>query len=295
MTDTHSTGVGRTSDRSNGCFSCSPGQPTSGNILIDTQQIFDCCRDRDCFEDTRVFLDEAGQCLIERAGQIRVRTAEVISSSITVDPVRLSRGFYRIDARFFVRLECEACLFPGGSQCFNGLAVCEKSVVLYGGEGNVHVFRSNASSDSFCSPHCEGEMTNNLPVAVVETVDPVVLSAEIVEPSRCHCCLCGEELTPAANRLFGGNIAMNGNRYLAVSLGFFSVIRLERPEQYLINATEYSVPDKECLPDDDDSPCDAFHRMAFPIEEFAPGRIGLAANPIGRDTGHGCGCHHNEH
>ena len=44
---------------------------------------------------------------------------------------------------------------------------------------------------------------------------------------------------------------------LLVSLGFFSVVRIERPAQYLINAVEYCVPEKECtmpLPEDPCSP-----------------------------------------
>ena len=107
----------------------------NGSVLIDVNQVFDSCRDRDCFEDTRVFLDEASQALIEHTGQVRTRTAEICSSSISVDPVQLSRGFFRVTVRYYVRLECEACVCPGKTQCFEGLAVCEKSVVLYGGEG----------------------------------------------------------------------------------------------------------------------------------------------------------------
>jgi hypothetical protein len=93
--------------------------------------------------------------------------------------------------------------------------------------------------------------------------------------------------------IFGG-LCDEGSRYLAVSLGFFSVIRIERPEQYLINALEFSVPDKECVPAETGSPCDAFRRMAFPIDEFAPGRnvpTGGGCCSGGRDIGDiGCSC-----
>ena len=170
--------------------SASGNFPGSGNVLIDTYQVFDSCRDRDCFEDTRVFLDELGQSLIEHTTQVRVKTAEICSAAISVDPVQLSRGFYRVTVRCYVRLECEACVCPGRAQSFSGLAVTEKESVLYGGEGEVRVFRSNAVSDSFCSAPCQGEMTTNLPVAVVETVDPVVLGARVVDPLTCKCCQC---------------------------------------------------------------------------------------------------------
>lgn len=291
MSETNRSGCFGSRTQGNSCgnnsqngISC--GNSASGSVLIDTYQVFDSCRDRDCFEDVRVYLDEMGQSLIEHTSQVRCKSAEICSSSISVEPVQLSRGFYRITVRFYVKLELEACVCPGKPQIFCGLAVTEKSVVLYGGEGEVRVFRSTAASDSFCSTPCTGEMSTNLPVAVVETVDPVILGARVVEPSqcKCHCCCCCDEIPEQVCCVLGGNIVDGGQKYLAVSLGFFSVIRLERPEQYLINAVEFSVPDKECVATDTGSPCDAFNRMAFPIDEFAPGR---AAPSIG--TGCGCG------
>ncbi|MCI8388818.1 MAG: hypothetical protein HFE63_10205 [Clostridiales bacterium] len=259
------------------------GGNVAGSVLIDTYQVFDSCRDRDCFEDTRVFLDEYGQSLIEHTGQVRTKCAEICSSSISVEPVQLSRGFYRITVRYYVKLELEACVCPGKPQCFTGLAVVEKTAVLYGGEGEVRVFRSNAVSDSFCSRPCTGEMSTNLPVAVVETVDPVILGTRVIDPSQCRCCCCCDDIPEPVTGILGGTIVDSCQKYLAVSLGFFSVIRLERPEQYLISAVESSVPEKECVTNDESSPCDAFSRMAFPIDEFSPGRVGSS-------IGTGCGC-----
>lgn len=271
------------------------GSPASGSVLIDTYQVFDSCRDRDCFENARVFLDEFGQSLIEHTGQVRVKTAEICSSAISVEPVQLSRGFFRVTVRFYVKLELEACVCPGKAQSFCGIAVTEKTVVLYGGEGEVRVFRSNAVSDSFCSHPCRGEMTTNLPTAVVEAVDPVILGARVAEPvSGCGCCCCCcEDLPEYVSGQLGGSPIEPGQKVLEVSLGFFSVIRLERPEQYLISAVEFSVPDKECSPTDDGTPCDAFNRMAFPIEEFSPGRnVRPCDNTSAQcpDQGPGCGC-----
>ncbi|MBQ8249167.1 MAG: hypothetical protein IJY93_04700 [Clostridia bacterium] len=266
-------------------------------VVIDTYQVFDACRDRDCFEDTRVFLDDIGQSIIEHTAQVRTKSAEICSSTISVEPVQLSRGFYRVTVRFYVRLELEACICPGKPQCFTGLAVTEKSVVLYGGEGSVHIFRSNSVGDSFCSTPTCGEMSNNLPIAVVEAVDPVVLGTRVLEDATCCCkCCCScSDIPRAVGDMFGGLID-EGSRYLAVSLGFFSVIRIERPEQYLVNAVEFSVPDKECDCSESGTPCDAFRKMAFPIDEFAPGRSASVLN--GCDCGVGnsgrtandCGC-----
>jgi len=271
------------------------GTPRMGSVgngcpvVIDTYQVFDSCRDRDCFEDVRVYLDDIGQSIIEHTSQVRTKSAHICSSQISVEPVQLSRGFFRVNVRFFVKLELEACLCPGKPQCFAGIAVVEKSVVLYGGEGSVHVFRSGAVSDSFCSVPTCGEMSDNLPIAVVETVDPVILGTKVAEELSCCCsCCCSCCDIPAAVKSCVGELTDEGSRYLAVSLGFFSVIRIERPEQYLVNAVEFSVPDKECCVTDTGSPCDAFRKMAFPIDEFAPGRCAVTNRSVG-GTGD-CGC-----
>ena len=55
-----------------------------------------------------------------------------------------------------------------------------------------------------------------------------------------------------------------------IIFGIFSVIRIERPAQLLVTATDYSVPDKECVAPDEDDPCRLFHTMAFPVNEFCP-------------------------
>lgn len=61
-----------------------------------------------------------------------------------------------------------------------------------------------------------------------------------------------------------------GNRGLYVSLGFFSVVRIERPSQFIISASEYSVPDKVCQEAEEDDPCKLFAKMSFPVNEFSP-------------------------
>ena len=44
---------------------------------------------------------------------------------------------------------------------------------------------------------------------------------------------------------------------------------MERPTQLLVNATDYSVPDKECVPrQSDENPCCLFRTIAFPVAEF---------------------------
>lgn len=79
-----------------------------------------------------------------------------------------------------------------------------------------------------------------------------------------------------------------GGSVLLVSFGIFSIIRLIRPAEYLISATEYVIPDKECVAAEEDDPCALFRSMAFPIGEFSP-RPFKNPPPSG-DHGGKCGC-----
>ena len=44
----------------NSCFG-NPSSQSRETICIDTYRVLDSCRDRDCYEDARVYLTEAGQ------------------------------------------------------------------------------------------------------------------------------------------------------------------------------------------------------------------------------------------
>ncbi len=250
-------------------------------ICVDCNRIFDSCRDKDCFEDVRCYLTDFGQDIIEKASSVRAKCAEICGVNIDVEPVAFNRGFYQIRILFYVKAVFEACIAPGRPQEFDGLCCCEKRSVLYGSEGNVHVFRSSGAAEP-CHT-CSASMGNNLPVAVVETVDPVVLGCCVKEVCKCPCC--GNEDFPehVLNMLSGCLCECSGERekYLSLSLGFFSVVRIERPGQYQLQATEYSVPDKVCPPEKDHDPCALFERMAFPVSEFSPPPF------HGAD---GCGC-----
>lgn len=263
--------------------SCGQGNAASGNretVCIDTMRVLDSCRDRDCYEDNRVYLTAFGQELIDRTSTVRTVCADIIGTSIGVSTVPFNSGFYQINIRFYLRVRCEACLGGGRSQEFCGLTVLEKNVVLYGSEGNASIFRST-QNDGFCAVPDFGNQSDNLPVAVVETVAPIVLSTKVAGPEcHCNCCniLCGctegeglpSRIADAFPEGLPTTASETGNR-LIVSIGMFSVVRIERPAQFLISATEYSVPDKECVPtNDDEDPCRLFRNMAFPVHEFSP-------------------------
>jgi len=245
-------------------------------VCIDCNRVLDSCRDKDCFEDVKVFLTRFGREVIDRATSVRIRGAKIIWTNIAVQPLQFNRGFYQIIVRFFVELCVEACVGMGKSQEFEAVCVVEKNVVLYGSEGNVSIYKSN-TADDFCScPPCSGDFSStrstNLPTAVVEVIDPVVLGCKISEDKgrHCCCCCCEHEIPAGICNHIGGELCPDGEKNLYVSLGFFSVIRIERPTQYLIQASEYCVPEKECVLTEGDDPCALFAKMSFPTHEFCP-------------------------
>ncbi len=274
-------------------FPCSTPGGGREMVCIETNRILDSCRDRDCFEHTRVFLTDFGNELLERTGSIRVKRATICRTSIHIDPVQFNRGFYSVNIRFYVKLDFEACVGGGRSQDFDGIAVLDKRVILYGSESNVNIFKSNPDSSDYCGDLAPCDESRNVPIAVVEVVDPIVLDSRIVEKEHeCHCCCCACDIPESVTCKLGGALChRESERYLAVSLGIFSVVRIVRPAQYLIQATEYCVPDKECVEPCEDDPCAIFRHMAFPTAEFCPPGLSTSQTLSG---GHGdrnrCGC-----
>ena len=280
-------GIDQMADNRNSCCSKSANNSVGNDpVYIDVNRILDSCRDKDCFEDVRVYLTEFGQEVIDRSGSVRTKCAKIIGSNISVTPLTFNRGFYQVNIRIFVKIVAESCLCGGKAQEIEGLAIVDKSVILFGSEGSVKIFKSSACEDNFCTlPDFNNECETNLPTAVLEIVDPVVLSTRIMEKCQCRCCcscLCPEELPEKVCSCLNGPLCDNSNSgcVLTVTLGFFSVVRMERPGQFLINATEYCVPEKECVFAEDDDPCSAFKKMCFPTDQFCPPSL----------SNNSCGC-----
>lgn len=272
------------------CCGSSGNQSGREMVCIETNRILDSCRDRDCFEDVRVMLTDFGNDIIERTNNVRTKSACIAWTYINIDPVQFNRGFYTVTIRFYIRLVCEACIC-GKAQEFDGIAVCEKKVILYGSESNVSVFRSTAYSDDFCAvpdPVC---CIKNSPNAVVEAVDPIVLNTRVIEPceeKKCYCCCCACDIPePVVYRLNGtlSDDSRPRDKTLVCSLGIFSICRIVRPAQYLINAVEYCVPDKECVVSSDADPCSLFKNIAFPTSEFCTSPINNTNSGIEKRCG----------
>lgn len=264
-------------------------------VYIDTDRILDSCRDKDCYEDVPVYLLDPSCDLLEQGTNVRIKSAKVSAASITVDPVAFNRGFYQVSIRLFISLKCEVCTQLGRSQDVDGICFVDKRVILYGSEGNVSVFKSRSDSHDFCSAQNIEPAAKNVPTVVLETVDPVVLGTKIKGADCCSLL----EFPPEISGMGGDRLLSGRNgRLLTVTLGIFSVIRIERPTQLIVSGTEYTVPEKECLSPSTDDPCSMFSHMAFPVGQFGtPSLSDLRASgdgsPFGAFHGGGCGCVQN--
>ncbi len=265
------------------CTICN-NSSSRNQVGIETNKIFDSCKDRDCYEFVRVRLSRAGKDIVEKTNAIRTKKAEIMYTKIYVNPVSFNCGFYSVIIRFFVKCEFEACVCAGRSQEFDGIAVLEKKVVLYGGDGETTIFRSGCEENSFCDkiePSCG---TKSTPVAVVEVVPPVVLGTHIREKHECVCCCCVCDIPKCVSCCVSGELDYNEDdedsrcdtkhkKYLTVSLGIFSVIRLVRPTSYKIEAEDYCVPDKVCKSFEYNDPCSIFNTLPFPTKDFCISKL----------------------
>lgn len=272
-------------DNRNAPLGCSQDQ--RGTVCIDTKRVLDCCRDRDCYEDTRVYLTTYGEEILASATNVKTKCATILWAYVGIDEVPFNNGFYQVCVKYYVLLEFEACIGMGRSQTFKGLTTLEKTVILYGGEGRVTSY-SSSPVNNYCNIGDLNTVGNNEPTAIVEAVEPVVLGTKVKDCS-CHCgCEC-TELPDVINGVLDGELVTNSTGpAIYVSFGIFSVIRIVRPAQLLVQATDYSVPDKECTVACDDNPCDLFRTMAFPVSRFR-GTNAPCDEPV-RGTGGGCGC-----
>ena len=177
---------------------CCPG-PIGGNngnnaggfreaVCVHTKKVYDSCRSKECLRDIRVYLTRDAQELINAGGiaSVKPREAELLCVSIDVERIQFNRGFYSVDIRFFYRIECEISCVIGRPRIVDGLAVFDKRVVLFGGEGGARIFSSQYIEDG---RDVQLRPDSNKPTAVVEVVDPIMLDARVVAPeTSCNCC-----------------------------------------------------------------------------------------------------------
>ena len=272
-----------------------PGPVQDGVCLkeatcVHTRKIYDSCQAKDCIEDLRFYPTTQSQTILDRAISVKAGTAELLYVYINVEPVGFNRGFYTIDLRYFYRITADAFVGAPRPCTITGLAVFDKRSVLFGGDGMAKTFRSGVAPDGPCHPVISG---TNLPQVVVEAVDPVSLNLKLVDVCECRRCGCEiSEIPPAICDCFGCELCFGDDaaKRLFVSLGQFSILRLERDTQLLIPVYDNCMPCKECtcgIGGDgcgcDEDPCELFQKIQFPVEEFFPS--GTAPKEPSR-----CGC-----
>ena len=249
---------------------CNP-QDLQQAMSIHTRKITDSCRDKDCIEDLRVYLTKGSQTLLDTAAGAKVRCAELLYTYIDVEPVSFDRNHYCIDVTFYYRILADATIGVARPATLYGLAVFTKRAVLCGEDGRAHIYRSDTR---LCQPDGPSRLYANRPTAVVEVLDPMVLASKVREVCDCQC---KEEhalqLPTAISGMFDDELVLAGERRrLYVTLGQFSIIRLERDAQLIVPVLDYAIPTKECCeaPGCAEDPCEMFSRIPFPATQFAP-------------------------
>lgn len=242
---------------------------------ICTDKIFDAVKIKECLEDLKVHLTLEGQDAVDRANNIRAKSAEILKACISVSEVAFNRGYYSVSIRYYFRITFEACIPGGRAVEFQGIAVYDKNLVLFGGEGGVSMFTSDVTGESFCECNNILDGTVNTPKAVLEVASPVVLDVKVAEKSYnygCCCCCCDQIPEYIVNCVNGELTDDNGTKNLYITLGIFSIVRMQRPACLMIHASDYCIPDKDsgALGDSTASPCDIFNNMCFPVSEFCP-------------------------
>lgn len=258
------------------------------STCIDVNKIYDSAKDKECIEDLRVYLGPDGQEIIDNASNIRSKCAEILWASINVSDVAFNRGYFSVNIRYYFRLCFEACVM-GRAREFCGIAVYDKQVIMFGGEGNISVFTSNCINDNICASLPPSDFTQNVannPKVTLEAAQPIVLNVKLADRSwNCGCCCCSMDQIPE-NLCQSCNCTPipedMGAKCLYVTLGLFSLIKIERPVSLLINSAEYCIPSRESnvLSDATSDPCEIFRNMSFPTCDFYPASNGAISSGI---------------
>ncbi len=271
------------SEQNTDTLRCNPNDLQQA-MSIHTRKITDSCRDKDCIEDLRVYLTKGSQCVLDTAAGARVRCAELLYTYIDVEPVAFDRNHYCIDVTFYYQILADALTGAIHPAPLYGLAVFTKRAILCGEDSRAHIFRSDTLIGA---PDGPTRIHANRPTAVVEVLDPMVLGSKVKDV-----CECKEQNTvqiPAAIRgMFDDELVLGGDRRrLFVTLGQFSIIRLERDAQLIVPVLDYSIPTKECCDSvgcTAEDPCEMFSRIPFPAAQFAPGGCDCSTCHSGENT-----------
>ncbi len=258
------------SERCRDTVRCGP-EDLQEAMSIHTRKITDSCRDKDCIEDLRVYLTKGSQNLLDCSASARVRCADLLYAYIDVEPVAFDRNHYCIDVTFYYRILADVMVSGSRPATLTGLAVFSKRAVLCGEDSRAHNFTSDTRIGD--ADGCTAYSTNR-PTAVVEVLDPMVLSSKVREICDCSCQdTTAVQIPPFICEMFDEELVLSGDRRrLFVTLGQFSIVRLERDSQLVVPILDCPVPTRECCDAgcSTEDPCEMFSRIPFPSAQFAP-------------------------
>lgn len=244
-------------------------------VCVHVEKVYDNCREKDCIEDTVVDFVDNVQDLINNAVKVKTKDAEVVSVMADLEDVPFKRGFFTVNVRYKIRVVCEFCYKDVTGNIVNsspkvGFIWFSKTVILFGSEGKIKIFRSVDPHNNMpircegCNDGCGGLIEqDNLPIIKVEVAEPIVLNTRV---KRVHDKHCGnDENSHEVSTLISGP-----QKRVVVTVGIFSIIKLVRLVQLLIPAFSFCYPNKECIASTDENPCDIFDTIEFPLDQFFP-------------------------
>lgn len=242
------------------------------SVCIDAKRVYDCCKDRDCVADARVYFNAEDQAVLDSSINVKPLSAEILYTFIDVEPLQFNKGFYTVDVRFFIKSDYDAYTGLGRPQRIEGLTVFDKRVILFGSEGNAKTYSSAYVENSYDTPLPVG---NNMPIAAVEVLDPILLSSKLTD--ACDCCgCCGCDISNLPGSIitgFNGIVDPPDGKRLYATFGIFSIIRIMRHVQIIVPSYDFCIPEKECCGPSEEDPCNLFYKMCFPVDEFFPPKL----------------------
>ena len=225
-------------------------------VCVHTDKISDSCLAKDCIEDLQVYLTVPSQQALDCAVSAKARYVELLHVGVHVETVPYSTGYYTVDLTFYYR------------------AIFSKRLVMFGGETSARSFSSRSGVSCLCK---QAIQAGNVPEAIVEVVDPMILGSRVQEVCSCNCCPPSPPVIPEAILgCFEEQLVLDGeSKRLLVTIGQFSIARLERSTQLLIPTFDYCIPSKTCKnvgSSNTESPCEVFGQIEFPMDAFFPSK-----------------------
>ncbi len=235
-------------------------------VCINAGRIYDSVSDKDCVTDLRVYFTDCDQPIVDRAVSVKCKEVEIVNVYMDVEPVPFNKGYYSVDMTFFFVVTLGILDTPlCEPRNVRGVAIHQKKVILYGSEGNVKNFSSDDNRNCVC------KVDSNAPNAMLQVVDPICLSAKVVDCHHHNDILC--ELPVCVCSRFEGDFAgVSSEKSIFITLGLFTIVELERTVQMMIPAYDFCVPDKETTNSTED-PCTLFQKIKFPTDAFFPPKL----------------------